>query len=278
MLICIILTIVNTSCSDSNDDMGVETACKPCEPCDPCIQAVDYEIRSDYAFDNYTYPVKVVFPPEFSSNKNLPVIYVLDGTLNLAKVRNNLGSNKKVIVVGIGDFAYKQEWARRWIDLKPTGSICYGGKGKHLDFYDFITKQVIPFVEEENGIVPSSRTLIGHSSAGLFALVSLFMENSEDVMFDYFVASDPELGCDLNFFTELLDNNDFSEGTQNFKLYLALSNSGSIDAVRQFSEALQIKEYSWLNYRYEEFLNQDHMSIVDPSFKSGLNFIFNTID
>jgi len=119
----------------------------------------------------------------------------------------------------------------------------------------------------------NSRSLIGHSAAGIFTLVSMFLEDPENVLFHNFIASDPLL-CDPDYFAEMLHDYDFSEGAKKFKFYLALSGEGNVTAVRQFAESIQAKEYTWLTFKYEEFLNESHLGVVDPSFKLGLNFIF----
>lgn len=230
-------------------------------------------IKSNFVFDNYNYPIQIYLPEAYITNKNLPIIYILDGKLNFEKVIKQLDSNMDAIVVGVGDFASDAQWTRRWKDLLP-GNKCHGVEGKHLDFYKFITQELVPFIDLKYDNDHASRSFMGHSSAGLFTLLSLFLEDTENVMFRSFIASDPELGCDPAFFTNMLNNNNFPAGTKNFKLYLALSNNGDIQAVKEFSKDIQAKEYTWLTFKYEEFLKETHMSIIDPSFRSGLKFIF----
>jgi predicted alpha/beta superfamily hydrolase len=261
---------VITSCSDSEDSVIINPPVEV-EGFYPRTELLS--IKSNSVFDNYTYPIKIYLPASYKTNKNLPIIYILDGTLNLEKVKNNLGSNNEAIIVGIGDFASKAEWQRRWADYIP-GNNCSGAQGKHLDFYKFITKELVPRIDFNYYNDHNSRSLMGHSSAGLFTLVSMFLEDSENVMFYNFIASDPELGCDQDYFVEMLHDYDFSDGAKKFKLYMALSITGTIGAVRKFAEDIQEQEYTWLTFKYEEFLNVDHMGVVDPSFKSGLKFIF----
>ena len=268
---CLAFIIVFTACT--SDDPEGSIIVEPPELEYP--KTINTSIKSSYAFDSYNYPITISYPEAMNTNKNLPVIYVLDGYLNLQNAQRTIGSNNSAIIVGIGDMASKQMWQRRWVDLHPTGSKCSGGKGKHLDFYNFITKQIFPLVEVSKGVNPTSRTLIGHSSAAVFTLASMFMQDAENVMFNNFISSDPELGCDAEYFMNLLDNHNFSNANVKFNFYLALSmENGNLEAVRQFSEHLREKELSWLTYKYEEFLDQDHMGVVEPSFRSGFNFVF----
>ena len=232
-------------------------------------------ISSKFVFDNYNYPVQIYLPESYKTNKNLPIIYVLDGGINFEKVIsiiNNQDFTINTIVVAVGDFVTKEEWQRRWIDLRPE-SHC-NPNGKHLDFYNFITQELVPYIDLNYKNDHDSRSLMGHSSAGLFTLVSMFLEDSENVVFQNFIASDPELGCDPIYFAEMLHDYDFSEGAKKFKFYLALSGWGTIDAVRQFAADIEEKEYAWLTFKYEEFLDESHMGVVEPSFESGLKFLF----
>lgn len=268
---CLAIIITFTSCT--SDDLEPPTPPPPSSKEYP--KTINQSINSNYAFDNYTYPIKIIYPEAMNTNKNLPVIYVLDGYLNLPKAQRTLGSNNSAIIVGIGDMASKQMWQRRWVDLHPTESKCSGSSGKHLDFYNFITKQIVPLVEVNEGVNPTSRTLIGHSSAALFTLVSMYMQDTENAMFNNFISSDPELGCDSEYFMNLIDDNDFSNVDKKFKFYLALSmENGNLEAVRRFSDHLQEKESSWLTFKYEEFLDKDHMGVIEPSFRSGFKFVF----
>lgn len=267
------LTIIITFTACTSDDTDVPPPPPP--PSGEYPKTINKSIKSNYAFDDYTYPIKIIYPEAMNTNKNLPVIYVLDGSLNLQNVQRTIGSNNSAIIVGIGDMASKQMWQRRWVDLHPTGSKCSSGSGKHLDFYNFITKQIFPLVEENEGVNPTSRTLIGHSSAAVFTLATMFMQDAENVMFNNFISSDPEIGCDSEYFMNLIDDNDFSNVDKKFKFYLALSmENGNLEAVRRFSDHLQEKELSWLTYKYEEFLDKDHMEVVEPSFRSGFKFAF----
>ena len=262
------IILVITACSSDNSDVDAPIPQKEL----PRTEIMS--ITSNNVFDNYSYPIKIYLPASYETNKNLPIIYILDGELLLEKVKNNLGSNIEAvaIVVGIGDFAAKEEWTRRFADFMP-GTKCQGAQGKLLDFYNFISKELVPSIDKNYDNDHNSRSLIGHSAAGIFTLVSMFLEDSENVLFHNFIASDPLL-CDPDFFAEMLHDYDFSEGAKKFKLYLALSGEGNIGAVRQFAESIQAKEYTWLNFKYEEFLNENHLGIVDPSFKSGLKIIF----
>jgi len=237
-------------------------------------QIIVTSLKSNIVFDEYNYPVQIYLPKIYNTNKNLPIIYLLDGKFNFDRVTNLVKStNIDAIVVGVGDFVAKKKWKRRWVDLLPE-SGCHETGGRNLDFYAFITKELVPFIDSKYDNDHTSRSLIGHSSAGLFTFISMFLEDPNNVIFHNFIASDPELGCDRLYFHKMLQKDyDFSSLDKKFNLYLALSSDGDIDAVRHFSEVIKAKEYSWLTFKYEEFLSETHFGIIVPSFSSGLLFI-----
>lgn len=261
--------IANEDQSDiDNDGIGDE-----CDDYNGPI--ISTSIQSNFVFDNYNYPIDIYLPESYNTNKTLPIIYVLDGKLNSKTVANILKDiNADAIVVGVGDFAAYNKWTRRWIDLLP-GTKCHGTGGNHLDFYKFITKELIPYIDSQYDNDHSSRSFMGHSSAGIFTLVSMFLEDTDNIVFQNFVASDPELGCDLNYFIEMLHDNTISDGAKKIKLYLALSGEGDITAVDNFATIIQESNYTWLDFRYQKYMDKGHMSVIDPSFSSSLKFIFN---
>ena len=231
-------------------------------------------IESTFVYDNYTYPVRIYLPKSYETNNNLPVIYVLDGKMNFDLVISAIPNSTDAIVVAFGDLAYRQLWPRRWEDLMPEDINCHSVNGKHHDFYDFITKELIPYIDNKYINDNTSRTLLGHSSAGIFTLVSMFIEDTQNVTFNNFIAGDPELACNPTYFDRMLNNNDFPVVAEKFKFYLGLSGDGNIDAVRQFSDDIKAKEFPWLTFKYEEFLNEGHLGVRDDIFGSALRFVF----
>lgn len=262
-------SIPNKNQSDTDND-GIGDECD-----DYNGQIISTSIQSTFVFDNYSYPIDIYLPETYHTNKYLPIIYVLDGKLNSKYVTNILKDiNTDAIVVGVGDFASHDKWIRRWIDLLP-GTLCHGTGGNHLDFYKFITKELIPYIDSQYDNDHASRSFVGHSSAGIFTLVSMFLEDTDNIVFQNFVASDPELGCDISYFEEMLHDNNLSDGAKKFKLYLAVSGEGDITEVDYFASIIQESNYTWLDFRYETYLNKGHISVIDPSFSSSLKYIFN---
>ena len=274
VLTSLILLTLLCGCEDGIIDHEPDPDPDPVLPVSEYPKTESTTIKSNFVYDKYTYPVKIYLPKSYETDNKLPVIYVLDGTLNLNLVIRAIPDSTDVIVVAFGDLAFKAEWLRRWEDLMPEGINCHSVNGKYQDFYDFITKELIPYIDNKYINDNTSRTLLGHSSAGLFTLVSMFIEDTQDVTFNNFIAGDPELACDPTYFDKMLNNNDFPAVAEKFKFYLALSGDGDTDAVRQFSDDITAKEYPWLTFKYEEFLNESHLGVRDEFFGRALRFVF----
>ena len=268
------LTLLGGCDGGDTTDLGPDPGPDPGPPVSEYPKTELTTIKSNFVFDNYTYPVQIYLPKSYETNNNLPVIYVLDGKLNLNLVIGAIPNSTDAIVVAFGDLAFKELWLRRWEDLMPEDINCHGVNGKHQDFYDFITKELIPYIDNKYNNDNTSRTLLGHSSAGLFTLVSMFAEDTQNVTFNNFIAGDPELACNPTYFDEMLNDNDFPVVAEKFKFYLALSGDGDTAAVRQFSDDIIAKENPWLTYKYEEFLTESHLGVRDELFGSALRFVF----
>ena len=106
-------------------------------------------ITSTFVYDNYTYPVQIYLPKSYETNNNLPVIYVLDGGMNFNLVISEIPDSTDAIVVAFGNFALNSQWDRRWEDLMPDSINCHSINGKYQDFYDFITLELIPYVDNK---------------------------------------------------------------------------------------------------------------------------------
>ena len=262
---------VSSGCESGNT---TDSEIDPEPPVSEYPKTESTSIKSNSVYDNYTYPVEIYLPKSYETNNNLPIIYVLDGKMTFELVISAIPNSTDAIVVAFGNLALKKQWARRWEDLMPEEIDCHNVTGKHQDFYDFITKELIPYIDNTYNNDNTSRTLLGHSSAGLFTLVTMFAEDTENVTFKNFIAGDPELACNPTYFDGMLNDNDFPAVDEKFKFYLALSGDGDTDAVRQFSDDIIAKEYPWLTYKYEEFLNESHLGVRDELFASALKFVF----
>jgi len=130
-------------------------------------RVVSQSIRS--AKNNTTYDITIFIPASYdASSERYPTIYALDGDamFNLSQTRfNNFKSilekrGTKAILVGIGGTARRQE------DYNLPGAIAY---------HDFLTLELVPFVESQFRADPKTRMLSGLSTSGNLPATALFL-------------------------------------------------------------------------------------------------------
>ena len=145
-------------------------------------RVVSQSIRS--AKNNTTYDITIFIPASYdASSERYPTIYALDGdaVFNLSQTRfNNFKSilekrGTKAILVGIGGTARRQE------DYNLPGAIAY---------HDFLTLELIPFVESQFRADPKTRMLSGLSTSGNLPATALFLEGGKELVFSHFLSSE----------------------------------------------------------------------------------------
>lgn len=131
-----------------------------------------------------TYDIEVFVPASYDASADAyPTIYALDGDaiFNLSQTRfTNFKAilekrGTKAILVGIGGTARRQQ------DYNLPGAIPY---------HDFLTLELIPFVEARYRADPKKRMLSGLSTSGNLAATALFLEGAKELVFSYFVSSE----------------------------------------------------------------------------------------
>ena len=138
-------------------------------------------IRS--AKTNYVYPIYIYLPASYASGTGTyPVIYATDGNssfppdgrfANFEKILQR--RNIDAILVGIGGTE------RREKDYNLPGAVAY---------HEFITQQLIPYVESHYRADPNRRILSGISYGGSFVVTSLFLEAPDTLFFSCYISAE----------------------------------------------------------------------------------------
>lgn len=133
-----------------------------------------FSIKSDYA-GNREYRMHVTYAIDsLISGRKYPVLYYTDAWLNV-DFFNQAGDwltyykeIEPVILVGISFIATENDWMelRKEDFLPPHTDAAKVSRSKN--FLDFISKELIPYVEEHYPADPSDRGLFGYSLGGLF--------------------------------------------------------------------------------------------------------------
>ena len=275
ILIFKILTIVlliTMGCSSSDD---TSTATTPDPPPDggstteeASDQTLDRSLTSNY--NSETYPLKIFLPAAFETNKNLPVIYLTHGFLIFETLKQKTKEiGLQAIIVAIGD----KVDADTQRDFFP--SFCGGRTNDGFEnFYNLITQQLVPLVDENWENDHSARSLIGYAYGGVFAVSALLMENPEAVIFHGSIAIAPSFNCNLDNFNDIINEMDdrmaSANSNESFKLYHA--NRTTSSEINDYMET-KAMELPWFEFDFMDFENQDD-SVVGPSLVAGLRYIY----
>jgi predicted alpha/beta superfamily hydrolase len=130
-----------------------------------------------------TYPIFVYLPTSYESGTaTYPAIYATDGDatfppenrfVNFARILQR--RHVDAILVGIGGTA------RRERDYLLPGAVAY---------HEFLTQELIPFVESHFRADPRRRTLSGISFGGSFVVTALFLEAPKTLFFSHFISAE----------------------------------------------------------------------------------------
>jgi hypothetical protein len=171
---------------------GNNNASAPETPAPPKGRLVSATINS--AKTNFAYPITIYLPASYDTvNVSYPTIYALDADArfvppdtrftNLKNILELRGTN--AILVGIGGTQ------RRGIDFDWPGALAY---------HDFITLELIPFIESQFRSEPKMRMLSGLSKGGSFVGLALFMEAPNTLFFSSFLSAEG----DFNFQSDIV--------------------------------------------------------------------------
>src|SRR5688572_23084107 len=223
----------------------------------------DHTLTSVHVNDQY--PI-YVYSPE-NGAVELPTIYVLDGRSRFDIIVSLIKELKiDAIVVGIGNTEMRNR------DYMPVNT-CTPGGGGHTNYYKFLSNELIPFIDAQYETDKTSRTLVGHSYSAAMTLIALFSDDRKQPLINSYIANDPSILCEPTFFTSLFPANNETHLTPTIKLHISKSYQNTVD-LYIFGNGLQAKMYPWLELDWQEFKSEDHSTIVGPSFKAGLEFIF----
>lgn len=238
------------------------------------------EIKS--AANGIEYKLYVALPNSYGEGeRRYGVLYVLDADYSFAIARNDVehlsdrNHLEPLIVVGVaygGPLRYRLNRTR---DYTPTHTL-EGGYGREMQkhsgggpqFRDFLTKELVPYIDKVYRTDPGKRALSGHSYGGLFTTWTLLTTGSS--VFDRFIIVSPSYWYDDELIFRVLES-----AKPGGRVYMAagdLENSIMARDLRRFAKLLEKRDAVTL--RYEVLDNETHNSIFPSAFSRGLRFVF----
>jgi predicted alpha/beta superfamily hydrolase len=222
-------------------------------------------------------------PEDYHRDKKYQVIYLLDGEFHFIPtvgIVNSLVTNRLMpdsIVVGIKTSIRVRDYLPPIID-KPLSSQQkwiqqkFPRFGETKNFTDFLVTELFPYIEQ-NYSTSASKTLIGHSNGGVFALHTLLKQPK--LFTNYLVISPaPWWGAEEidSFFPQQTKGDLVSA----HNLFLTIAGEGG----RYYSNTMRIianlesnapPELSW---QFEHLQNETHETTIFPSIYRGLSALY----
>jgi hypothetical protein len=206
---------------------------------------------------------KIFLPTSFSKEKSLPVIYLIDFTdQHFANVKDEF---KTVIsaTTEVPDLNAVVVTLEKQLDVDADTE-------SFQEYYP-IFKNMTSYVDV-NYSSNTSRTFIGRGSEAGIVLMTLFLEDSVNFVFENFIATDSP----SNFNSEIIDminGGDFPKNKLNKKLHFSFSSSNDHWSCTSMINEINEAEYTWLQFESVEYAG-GYENTYRAAFEAGIKFIF----
>ncbi|NPD47276.1 alpha/beta hydrolase [Lentimicrobium sp. S6] len=207
-----------------------------------------------------------VYIPNGTSDKQYPVIYLLDG--KRSKVFNELikfSNTNPHIIVGITNNG------NRTRDMTPVKISSRPGSGGANQFLNFISTELKPFINK-NYNTSSKNILIGASNSGLFTIYAMLTQ--PDAFSDY-ISLSPTIGYCSDFITQKVSQLKAKECLNNKSLYILYGLRNEMTEVTKYVPeftTLLKNQFPYLRIYSEGLQGKDHVPV--EGFVGGLNFVY----
>lgn len=208
-----------------------------------------------------------------SKNKNFPLILVLDGHYlfdpidGISRYSTHWDEIPEAIIVGLHqNDKPKQREGDMYID-ENFGMPIEGGE----KFYNFIAKELLPYLEKRYRISPF-KIIVGHGLSATFANFFLY---EQQALFSGYIILSPTYTTEMEeklpkFITENKTKVFYYHCVAEFDKENVKSTAYVFDAY------MQEKKGSNYEYKFEEILECDHYSLVTHGIPKALYFMFNS--
>ncbi len=216
-------------------------------------------IHSNILNEDRTYQIYVPPSYQWASDRNYPVLFVLDGESNYTHTVGSVsflslkGEIPELIIVAITSTVrirdYTQtDWSTHW----------FGGGGAK-NFKRFLSEELIPEIDKgfrTNGF----RILSGHSAAGQFALYVL---SSGPSLFNAYFTISPELTWDDHLPQRSLEESFIKTDSLKAFLYFAWSDDsgGALEDDMKLVETLKNRSPKGFRWIGRAFPDETHISV-----------------
>ena len=207
------------------------------------------------SFTGVEYPIQLYLPKNRIIGKKYPVIYVLDAEWHLKRVADSLDRLElEAIIIGIENF----------VDASYKHREDYSQWPLAQDYFNFIVNELAPKLESNYPINQSKRSIVGHSYTGLFAGLTMLMDDPQDPFFSAHVSFDGSFWAHTEITPQLIsDRGVLDERLKSKAILIAargrVSNGRYVD---WFQAMLEYEEFKGLEIIKLEY-DVDHIPVVE---------------
>ncbi len=217
-----------------------------------------------FSSNGVEYEGKIFPPASYENNKNIPAIFLIDFTEQHFKLATD---EFEKVINGVHQLIDKDALV---VSLKEIADI--DAEPESFEEHYAIYKNMALYVDGKYTNNPS-RTFIGKGSESGVVLKALFMENSENEIFDNFIATDPS-GLYATEIIRMIEENDFPQNKNHKKLHFSYSTSNDRARCNKIIDLINKAEYPWLKFESVEYTKSNYENTYPVSFAAGIKFVF----
>ena len=207
------------------------------------------------------------------------VLFLLDANAQFNMLLNEFDATTAPLIIGIGyDTDKSYEVQKRTRDLTPKAEGEEFSKGGGADaFYHFLTKNLVPLIDQKFNVQSSQKSLYGHSFGGLFTLYALL--KNEGIFSNFFIASPSLWWGESEILKQNVSDGKFKEKLKAKFVFLSVGElekrKGKTDkaGILKASDLAQILKQSGVNSHFELFKNETHGSVIPLNLKELLKYL-----
>jgi len=207
---------------------------------------------------------KIYLPVLYETNKDLPVIYLIDFQEQHFEVAKD--EFEKVIdavkaIIGFDAIV---------VTLAEHHNI--STQSGNTPEYFSLFKSLAAYVDA-NYETNASKTLIGRGSEAGVILLSLFQESGESHNFTNFVVTGPPTEF-ISLVNTMVTEGNFPNDKENMRLHYSFSENYELSRNTRMINNIQAKNYPWLTFGSAEYPDLTFETAYPRAYTEGIKFVF----
>lgn len=232
---------------------------------DSVVASFSYRTETfTFSSNGKDYKGKIYLPDSYNSNKNLPAIFLIDFTEQHFKLATD---EFEKVIDGVQQI---QDFDALVVSLNEIADI--NAEPENFQEHYAIYKNMAAYVDGKY-TSNQSRTLIGKGSESGIVLKALLLEDTENTVFDNFIATDPS-GLYGSEIIRMLENKDFPQNKGNKKLHFSFSTSNDRAKCMKLIALFDDAQFPWLQFESIEYSDSNYENTYPISFAEGIEYVF----